>query len=216
MPLLAFMPLTSGEATGYWLGVDTTLPNESRSTKIIRSNTTTMTTGTAYADALRVGWQYSDLSKFPPAYAVSLAKQISVDFTPVASLSTPTASPASSSNLPRETGSPPPGTLSTGAKAGIGVGAVLAFLLLLSLVFATLFIRKRRQKRTITNTDPAAIAETPEMEDQDTDLATRKWYLGGRWRNEAEAKNHPGELDSRAVHVVPGPPAELDAGERRR
>jgi hypothetical protein len=173
------------------------------------SNTTTLSRGVAIADAIKVGWQSSDLSKFPPAYAASLAKAISVNFTP-------TASPGTASTLPREIGSPPPSALSTGAKAGIGVGAILGFILLLSLVFATLIIRKRRQKRAATTTDPAAIAETPEMADQDNDLATRKWYLGGRWRNEAEAKNQLGELDSRAVRVVPGPPPELDAVERRR
>jgi len=72
------------------------------------------------------------------------------------------------------------------------------------------------------------------MGDQDATFATQKWYLGGRWRSEAAVKNDAGELDSRAVQgeldskavqgeldsravlVVSGPPAELDAEERRR
>jgi hypothetical protein len=56
------------------------------------------------------------------------------------------------------------------------------------------------------------------MEDQDVTLPTHKWYLDGKWRSEAEAKNEPGELDSRNIRVVGGPPVELegDYGGQRR
>jgi hypothetical protein len=174
------------------------------------SSVTTLTTAIAYEDGLNIMWEISDLPKFPPAYATSLAKRIGVSFTPA-------PSPGSSSSLVQQTSLPPqqpnsqPKVLSTAAKAGVGVGAVLGFLFLLSIGIALLFVRRRR-KRAVQSTQPA----TSEMEDQDATLASRKWYLGGRWRNEAEVKTDPRELDSRAVHVVPGPPAELDSGERER
>jgi hypothetical protein len=50
----------------------------------------------------------------------------------------------------------------------------------------------------------------PEMEDQDKNSAKRKWFLGGKWRSEARAESVTQELDSRTVHLVPGPPAELE------
>jgi hypothetical protein len=179
------------------------------------SNVTTITTGTAEARGLLVYWQSSDLPNFPPAYASSIAKQIGVPFT-----ATPT--PGSSSTLPQQTGSlplqpnPASSGLSTGAKAGVGVGAALGFFLLLLLtILSILFLHRRRsRKRSSANFSPTRHAIL-EMEDQDAALATRKWYLGGRWRSEVECKPEPGELDSRNIRVVPGPPVELDAGERR-
>ena len=53
------------------------------------------------------------------------------------------------------------------------------------------------------------------MEDQDAAFAKKKWFLGGRWRNELGVKNEPHELDSKAVNLVPGSPIELDAADRR-
>jgi hypothetical protein len=52
------------------------------------------------------------------------------------------------------------------------------------------------------------------MADQDQELGTPKWFLGGRCRSEAEVEHKPNELNSGAVHVVPGPPAKRDAVER--
>jgi hypothetical protein len=51
------------------------------------------------------------------------------------------------------------------------------------------------------------------MEDQDYSHSQRKWVSGGRWRNEVNAQKAQSELDSKTVHVVPGPPAELEARE---
>lgn len=48
------------------------------------------------------------------------------------------------------------------------------------------------------------------MEDHDQELAQRKIFVNGKWRIEAEADRETGELDSRGVVVVPGPPAELE------
>ena len=91
-------------------------------------------------------------------------------------------------------------------------------------------MRRKRQKQAKTRD---IHAETFELEAQDRD-AKRKWYLGGRWRSEADAPrkieeldalrkageldapHKVGELDSRAVRVVPGPPAELEAGPTKQ
>jgi hypothetical protein len=203
-------------------------------------NATTITTGTAVARPIFVGWQAKDLSLFPAAYATSIAERFNVPFTPAPSPGTSSSLPSATTPLSASapgsstTGlSEPSSGLTTGAKAGIGVGAVLGFSLIIGLVVAILFMRRKRQQRVKVGVVDTG-ASTPEMEDQDQDLAKRKWYLGGRWRAEVDAPRKAGELDpirraaeldapqkvgeldSRAVHVVPGPPAELDATDRRR
>lgn len=123
--------------------------------------------------------------------------------------------------------------LTRGAKAGIGVGVVIGFVLIICLVVAILLVQRKRQQRAKTGVVATGFS-TPEMEDQDQDLAKRKWYLSGQWRakvdaprkvgeldalrrqEELDTPHEVGELDSRAVHVVPGPPAELDTRDRRR
>jgi hypothetical protein len=75
------------------------------------------------------------------------------------------------------------------------------------------FIRRRRSRASVGEASGPATAE---LEDQDATLATKKQYLGAQWCSEAEVMRDPGELDSRAVHVVPGPPAELEAGQGQR
>jgi hypothetical protein len=161
------------------------------------SNMVTVSTGVAIVEALNIAWEITDLPKFPPAYASSVAKLAGVPYTP-------TPSPGSTSILPQQTSLPPPG-LSTGAKAGIGVGAVLGAALLIGIgIVITLLCLRKRQRRSAEATDEHQGANTPEMEDQDATLGRRRWYVGGRWRSEAEVKNDAGELDSRAVHIVPG------------
>lgn len=132
---------------------------------------------------------------FSEEYAVSIAKQMGVSFTP------------SSSSRPEG--------LSTSAKIGIGVGNGIAALFALLLVVYAILRRRRRTKSTQSAPSDVAGASTAEMEDQDATLATRKWYVGGRWRSEAEVKDNkqPGELDSRSVRVVGGPPVELDGSD---
>ena len=175
------------------------------------SNVTSVTSGVAHAAALSVQWQAKDLSIFPQDYAVSLAKVIGVSFTPTAA---PTSSskpiPGSSVGLPQQT-NPPASDLSTGAKAGVGIGAGLGFLLILSIGLAVLTMRRRR--RNETNGDVPA---RPELEDQDEANRETKWVVGGKWRSEAGIERKIGELDSRPVYVVPGPPVELDVADKRR
>lgn len=159
------------------------------------------------AEALFVVWEETDLPNFSPAYATSLAKRIGLSLTP-------SATPASPSSLPTRTTSSRPSIspskgLSTGARVGIGVGSAIVLLLAISLI-AFIVLRKRRKHREAT-TSFSHQRYHPEMEDQDASLATRKWFLRGRWRSEVETpKDKPSELDSRSVRVVGGPLQELD------
>jgi hypothetical protein len=162
-------------------------------------STTVVTSGTRMAAPLTVFWESSDLSLFPSAYAASLASLIGVTST------MPTTTPPSMSSAtstpqpvnPASTGSRG-GSLSTGAKAGIGVGATLGFILIATL--ATLFLlRRRRYPQPLT---------VPEVSGETSGF---KRFVGGKWRAEAEVKEKPIEIDSRNVRVIPGPPVELDA-----
>lgn len=147
---------------------------------------------------MAVLWQSSDLSKFPQEYATSLAKKIGIDY-----IATSTAGlPGPTSNTSQ--------ALTRGAKAGIGVGVSLFALIVVALV-AFFALRRRRGNRSSV---PAGLNPhrdgLGEMEDQDTDHATRRWYLHGRWRSEADSKTQTGEPQAGNVRVVEGPPRELD------
>ncbi|KAH7399194.1 hypothetical protein DE146DRAFT_590604, partial [Phaeosphaeria sp. MPI-PUGE-AT-0046c] len=151
-----------------------------------------LTSAVASADGIWVYWKREDLDSFPEKYVVSIAKDMGVSFTPTSSSRS--------------------GGLATDARVGIGVGSVVAFLLA---VFLVVYVSLRRRRRTIRNQNSlsnTSQANTAEMEDQDGTLATRKWYLGGRWRSEVEVKNdkQAGELDSRSVRVIGGPPVEME------
>lgn len=114
----------------------------------------------------------------------------------------------SAPGLPRETGIPiaPKEELSTAAKAGIGIGAIVG-----TIVIATAFILLCLKRRRNSSEAASERTNIPEMEDQDRNLAKRKWFISGRWRSEAQAEFTPQELDSKGVHVVEGPSAKLEA-----
>ncbi|KAJ8108724.1 hypothetical protein OPT61_g7973 [Boeremia exigua] len=154
------------------------------------SSTTQLTTGLAVADPVVIAWQIEDFRLFPSTYAASLAAQIGVNLSPT--------------DIGAE-----PASLSTAAKVGIGVGALIGALAVIT-ALVVLCLKRRRQK-TETSAPPDML---PEMADQDHDLATKKWWAGGKWRSEAAAHAEPQELESKTVHVVPGPPAELEGSAR--
>jgi hypothetical protein len=164
------------------------------------SSITTVSTGIAIADPVIVAWQIDDIGTFPSEYVKSLVARYSIP-TP-ASTSTPTINALDPTTVPASDG------LSTGTQVGIGVGVALAASLVGGLF---IFWCLRRRRKAATMAEPGAVI--PEMEDQDHIHTERKWYFGGRWRSEVDTQATQNELDSKAVHVVPGPPAELEAHE---
>jgi hypothetical protein len=178
------------------------------STSVV-SNITSIATGLAVARPFIIAWDLEEMTDFPSDYRTSLANKIGV-------VMTMDATPAGTSRLPSPTSTaslPPHSTsqLSSGAKAGLGVGVAIGVALIVSI--STFLILRRRKRRATVGPEQTSI---PEMEDQDATNARRRWFFGGRWRNEAETRTVPTqELDSKTVHIVPGPPAELDSSTPR-
>jgi hypothetical protein len=181
--------------------------SSSGKTAVTISNTTTITAGLAVADPIIVAWQIADLKLFPSEYASSLANKIGIALPS----STPTAPSPPLTNAPADPSNP--NILSTGATAGIAVGAMLGAVIIgviIGVIIVALCLRRRRKAVPITRD-----SEIADMEDQDRGLHDCKWFFGGRWRSEVVAELTQNELDSKIVHVVPGPPAELEATEPR-
>ncbi|KAF2133981.1 hypothetical protein P153DRAFT_353197 [Dothidotthia symphoricarpi CBS 119687] len=136
----------------------------------LTTNTTILTTGRMSADAVVVYWQASDLPKFEPEYASALATHLGLTFTATTSAGTvhvETATPASTSGLPRSTSDPQPNEdphgLSTGAKAGIGIGAACGALVLLAGIFFLYRRRKRTHSSDYRTSDMQQTADMPEL-----------------------------------------------------
>lgn len=137
------------------------------------TNATVILSGTKAADAVMVWWQASDLPDFEPAYASALASRLKIDFTPTStpSIVAQTASPASTSSFPSSTGgaslssgsdaqSQTSNGLSTGAKAGIVVGAVFGAALLATAAFLIFSWSRRRRSKN---------GDGPELEQSSAD-----------------------------------------------
>jgi len=174
-----------------------------RGTSVI-SDITTLSTGLAVADPVVVAWQIEDVDTFPSDYVKSLVARYSVaapagTSTPTINALEPTTTPAPSSSS---------SGISTGTKIGIGVGVALVAALVGGLL---IFWCLRRRRKTAANEEPDVVI--PEMEDQDYAHSQRKWYTGGRWRSEVDAQATQNELDSKPVHELHEPPAELEAHE---
>jgi hypothetical protein len=148
--------------------------------------TTVLSSGKLWAEPVTVYWQAEDLSLFPSAYAASLASAIGISFNDGSKAPEPAAAQG----------------LTIGAKVGIAVGAVIFAALLGGFLVLGLLRRRRRQRHP----------EVPELSGQSNGF--RK-YFGGKWRVEADGNSQPVELDSKYVHVIPGPPVELDASSSR-
>lgn len=165
------------------------------------SNKTTLTAGTMEVEPIVVYWQAKDLTSFGSEYATSLAQALQVQ---VSASTTPadraTASAATSSTTIQPSPSP---SLSPGQLAGIVLGAIFgAAIIALGIFF--IYMRHRRYSNGVTS-DSSGHRERendiPEMED-DGQYASRKWFIGGKWRSEVDASTNPTELTS-------GDPAEL-------
>jgi hypothetical protein len=137
-----------------------------------QGNTTIVNSGTVSMSPMLVYWQESDLSKFDSDYAAILASKFDIDFTPTATAdsTSETASPPNRSqpvaatssagtNSEKDAGSSNSG-LSTGAQAGIGVGAVILAILLCTAGF--LLYKKRAQRKARMDEKTAAQNDQPE------------------------------------------------------
>jgi len=182
-----------------------------------------LTTGTARAKPTVVFWQSSDLALFPRDYASSIAAVIGVSFGgSAASSSLPSITSQDADSGP-STSSPPVTSqntnsgLSPGAKAGIGVGVGI-FVILGVVLFLFLWRRRKQQRQQKQD------AQQPEQEpsgeigvsEVDGEANGSKRFLSGHWRAETEAPSAPVEAGSTSVHIIPGPPVELDGTNTKR
>lgn len=185
------------------------LTRDSNGEVIAYKNTTVFSSGTAYAHPLTIYWQSIDLSHFPSNYASSLATQMGVHFPstkPAPGASTNIVQPTSTLAFTAATAK-----ISTGTKAGIGVGSVLGAFVLVAAVFTILRLRRGTQK--VYNSYP----QTGGMPLNDVELekpagVTAAAEVDGNqlqmpW--EADGRQLPVEIDSRNVKIIPGPPVEL-------
>ncbi|KAH8710055.1 hypothetical protein GQ44DRAFT_776821 [Phaeosphaeriaceae sp. PMI808] len=220
--LRAFMPLTlvdenDSNPRRYNGGYEYEHATKISGTWTSMVNITILTSGSARADGIIIEWQASDLSKFPAPYARSLAQQLGIPLTPTrSSITSPTASPGTWTSLllPQQTDPPslplppsPPPNLSTGAKAGIGIGAIFSAALVLGIITILVICRHRRKSAATTEqvvSSPVATKGVDAML-----AAMRKSDLEGRWRSEAEDKMEVSELDARSVGLKA--PVEMDA-----
>ena len=136
-------------------------------------NTTIITSGQMLMQPFLVYWQSSDLSNFDPEYASALAENLQIDFTPTGTgmVTAATASPPDRSGVDSATPTSPPelittddgsgSGLSTGAKAGIGLGVAVGATLLGMTAF--LLYRKRSRKKAKLDRNSAIQNEQPEF-----------------------------------------------------
>jgi hypothetical protein len=111
-------------------------------------NTTVISSGTKYVDAVLIYWRPSELSLFDPTYASQLASRLHIKYdTAVVPTTLPSqiATPGATSSLPRSTSPPSPSALRRGAITGIGLGASLG---LITLAAASFLLYKWRKRRT--------------------------------------------------------------------
>lgn len=188
-PCTAIMAYTD-DGVSHW--DETVTYPDGTSSKTYRS-TLDIYSGTALTVPYKVYWARSDLSVFPPSYASSLATRIGVPFTIT---SPPTALPKIS---PR-----PNVPLTSGQKAGIGVGSSLGALVLISSMIALLFWRRKRRAQRLRDHHPTE----PELSGHSRGL---KIFLRGVWRTEAEAVSQPVEAGGRSVMIISGSCVELEA-----
>jgi hypothetical protein len=199
-PVHAFTPITTiNDNTPLYEFTSYSYPSVGSPVSTLLSSTTTIATGLAVADPVTVAWKIEDIGTFPSDYVQSLVQRFGV--------AAPSNTTVTTSDLPEPTNIPTSNGISTGAKAGVGIGVALAAVIVGGLIIFWC-LKRRRKPAATTNALDTVI---PEMEDQDYSHSQRKWFFGGRWRNEVDAQAAQNELDSKTVHVVPGPPAELEA-----
>jgi hypothetical protein len=156
---------------------------------------------------IEVQWASSDLDSFTPKSA-PLSKWYdfvtSLSSTSQSSTTRPATPVQSGGSQPTSTGNNTTGSdssgLSTGAKAGIGVGAAFAFFA--ALAFLVLFFMYRRKRKAGTNSTAEPDARTHELRSHELQ---ERHQLGGNPIHEAAGHPKSRELDS-------SPRAELEGG----
>lgn len=203
-PMEAIVLLTTSAASGvppitaYELTGTSYVPSADSYSTWTVSSTTTLATGLAIADPVVVAWQEENFQLFPSEYVASLTKRFEISI------------PSATGSSPPQTEVPSPG-LSSGAKAGVGIGIAVLVVSLMAGAFV-FCIKRRRQVRSQSSRPVPGISE---MDGQDHEFSKKKWWAGGKWRSEVDTSAERQELDSKTVHVVSGPLAELDGAEMR-
>ncbi|KAK4498829.1 hypothetical protein PRZ48_009339 [Zasmidium cellare] len=148
----------------------------------------TVTSGSFHVRQFVVAWEAKDVPKSTEPATTSLSSSNNSPLASVPLTSTPTATQP----LPTATTAPPQPALSTGAKAGIAVGAILGALAVLLLTIGIIW-RRRRRSRTIPP-DPIEKPELPGEGIEHPQLASKTIY-------ELPQQNKPHEAESRAAPV---------------
>lgn len=149
----------------------------------VLSSTVALTSAQALVDPVVVLWQASDLEKFPQAYALSLAEHLHADYT--SSANPICVDVQQQAHVP---------------SSSLGIGVGVACFIVVCLLACILRVLRQRKHRTITHSNAHLKMEDGEAERK------KKRYLNRKWRNEAEVKHSPGELDAtlepREMHAI--------------
>lgn len=155
--------------------------------------------GVAWAEPITIHWQSSDLTRFPSAYATSIAAWMGVtmEAQPTSAASgLPTLSGVGQSELSKS-------GIPEGVIIGFSVGAFAGLAVLTGVIIY--WLRRRRRKHHAFATEHGLATE---LSNHSTGL--RSW-IRGRWRAEMDGREAPVEIDSKNIHTSSGPIAELEA-----
>lgn len=205
------------------------IPTQTNSTV---SNIVTVTSGIAIADPIVVGWQKHDLSQFPRDYASSLSAFLAKGPDWVEATPSFNSDPTLQSNSD---------SLSTKAKVGIGIGAALGVLFFVLGIVVLLLRKRRKRiaaskehclpdardgsnqqtehwwnfgglwRHEVSGDSSKHEMEVEHIHHEVATKANQNELDSKAMENELETRVAKFELDSKAVYIVPGPPAELES-----
>ncbi|KAI1088601.1 hypothetical protein F5B19DRAFT_421284 [Rostrohypoxylon terebratum] len=174
--------------------------------------TTISSTVTGVMQAINIIWKEEDLTYFSAPVANSFRALMGLSPLPTTTVSGSTGSAALPATQSASDGFDQDGdgtgmlsnSLSDGAKAGIGIGAI-AFVALLVSIFYLGFVRRRRRSKDRRGS--GTIANTDSSED---DLPRRRsrlsWLLPWRGKRTMSVEKAPGELHGQDTHEIDGRP----------
>lgn len=188
-PITSITMINSGSLYSYWTVWDTNVGGTWYHSE------TTLSSGTLFAEPVTVMWQFSDLSKFPRAYATALAVTMGVELQAGLRADSNTDFP-----------SKPAAVLSVGAKVGIAIGAVLGFALLVGVAVIMCLRRRRKARQRVAAEDRTV----PAHELPGQSLGLKRFYQG-EWRAEVDGRTQRAEMEAKQEYELPVPPVELEA-----